>query len=190
MKILIRGGHVADPDTGRDGIYDVLLGDGKILKVEKKIGEGADRVIDAAGLYVMPGFVDLHVHLRDPGLEYKENIHTGGLAAARGGVTTMCAMPNTVPVTDSPEMIKSQRERAKKESPVHISFVGAVTKGQQGKELTDIPAMKREGMRCISEDGKSVTGLRPLQAGHEDRRKRGRAGDGPLRGYRTWWRAA
>ena len=156
MKILIRGGHVADPDTGRDGVYDVLLGDGKILKVEKKIGEGADRVIDAAGLYVMPGFVDLHVHLRDPGLEYKETIHTGGLAAARGGVTTMCAMPNTVPVTDSPEMIKSQRERAKKESPVHISFVGAVTKGQQGKELTDIPAMKREGMRCISEDGKSV----------------------------------
>ncbi len=156
MKILIRGGHVADPDTGRDGIYDILVEDGKILQVQEEIREEADRTVDARGLYVMPGFVDLHVHLRDPGQEYKETLHTGGLAAARGGVTTMCAMPNTVPVTDSPEMIRSQTERAERECPVHVSFVGAVTKGQQGKELTDIAAMKREGMRCISEDGKSV----------------------------------
>lgn len=161
MRLLIQGGHVIDPDTGRDGIYDVLAADGKVCKVQEQIageegGPESLRVIDGRGLYVLPGLVDLHVHLRDPGFEYKETLATGGAAAARGGVTTICAMPNTKPVTDSPEMIRSQRERAKKECPVHVSFVGAVTKGQAGEELTDIAAMKREGMRCISEDGKSV----------------------------------
>ena len=93
--------------------------DGKISRVAEEIAEDADRKIDAEGLYVMPGIIDLHVHLRDPGLEYKETLHTGAMAAARGGVTTICAMPNTSPITDSPEMIKSQNERAKKECPVH-----------------------------------------------------------------------
>ena len=159
MKLLIRDGHVIDPDTGKDGIYDVLVENGLIGRVEKDLSETEDetvRVIDGRGLYVMPGFVDLHVHLRDPGQEYKETLATGGRAAARGGVTTICAMPNTKPATDHPEMIRSQSERAKMECLAHVSFVGAVTKGQKGKELTDIAAMKREGMRCISEDGKSV----------------------------------
>ena len=161
MRLLIRGGHVIDPDTGKDGNFDVLVENGTISRVEKELSDmGAEpgdmRVIDGRGLYVMPGFVDLHVHLRDPGQEYKETLATGGRAAARGGVTTICAMPNTRPVTDSPEMIRSQSERAKAECPVHVSFVGAVTKGQKGEELTDMAAMKREGMRCISEDGKSV----------------------------------
>ena len=156
MKLLIQNGHVIDPDTGKDGIYDVLVAEGRILRVDRHIDEEADRTVNAEGLYVMPGIIDLHVHLRDPGLEYKETLQTGALAAAKGGVTTMCAMPNTKPVTDSPEMICSQRERARKECTVHVSFVGAVTKGQEGKELTDIAAMKKEGMLCISEDGKSV----------------------------------
>ena len=156
MKLLIQNGHVIDPDTGKDGIYDVLVAEGRILRVDRHIDEEADRTVNAEGLYVMPGIIDLHVHLRDPGLEYKETLQTGALAAAKGGVTTMCAMPNTKPVTDSPEMIRSQRERARKECTVHVSFVGAVTKGQEGKELTDIAAMKKEGMLCISEDGKSV----------------------------------
>ncbi|MCD2492823.1 dihydroorotase [Lacrimispora sp. NSJ-141] len=156
MKLLIKNGRVIDPDTGKDGIYDVLTEDGKILRVAQDIEEEAGRVVDAEGLYVMPGIIDLHVHLRDPGLEYKETLYTGGLAAARGGVTTMCAMPNTIPVTDSPEMIRSQTLRAAAECPVHVSFIGAVTKGQQGAEITDIAGMKKEGMAFISEDGKSV----------------------------------
>lgn len=161
MRLLIQGGHLADPDTGRDGIYDVLVADGKICRVQEKIDENEAgpkpfRIIDGTGLYVMPGIIDLHVHLRDPGQEYKETLATGGRAAAKGGVTTICAMPNTKPATDSPKMIRSQMERGKKECMVHVSFVGAVTKGQEGKELTDIAAMKREGMDCISEDGKSV----------------------------------
>jgi len=164
MNIWIRGGHVLDPDTGRDGIYDVLVADGKICQVQEPgafsggepEGGEACRVIDGTGLYVMPGIVDLHVHLRDPGFEYKETLATGGLAAAKGGVTTICAMPNTKPVTDSPDRIRTQRERAKKECLVHVSFVGAVTVGQKGEVLTDIAGMKKEGMACISEDGKSV----------------------------------
>ena len=156
MKLLIRQGHVLDPDTGRNGIYDILTEDGVIRTVAEHITTEADRVIEAEGLWVMPGLIDLHVHLRDPGLEYKETLHTGAMAAARGGVTTICAMPNTVPSTDSPEMIRSQNERAKTECPVHVSFIGAVTKGQKGEELTDIAGMKREGMLAISEDGKSV----------------------------------
>ena len=156
MRLLIKNGHVIDPDTGKDGNYDLLAEDGRILRAAEKIEEEADRTVDAAGLYVMPGLIDLHVHLRDPGLEYKETLHTGAMAAARGGVTTICAMPNTSPITDSPEMIRELNERAKKECPVHVSFIGAVTKGELGTELTDIAGMKREGTVLISEDGKSV----------------------------------
>ena len=139
MRLLIQGGHVLDPATGKDGIYDVLVKDGRVDRVQEEIAaEAGMEVIDGTGCYVMPGLVDLHVHLRDPGLTYKETLTTGGRAAAKGGITTICAMPNTVPVTDSPEMIREQRERAKKECLVHVSFVGAVTRGQDGKELTDI----------------------------------------------------
>ena len=89
MKILIKNGHVIDPLTGRDGCFDVLVEKGRIQKVAERLEDTAERVIDAAGCYVMPGFIDLHVHLRDPGLEYKETLKTGGEAAARGGVTTI-----------------------------------------------------------------------------------------------------
>ena len=99
MKILIQNGHVVDPLTGVDEVCDVLVRDTDIEKVEKNLQAEADRVIDASGCYVMPGFIDLHVHLRDPGLTQKETLSTGGMAAARGGVTTVCAMPNTSPVT-------------------------------------------------------------------------------------------
>ena len=100
MRILIKNGHVLDPLTRLDDISDVLIEDEKIVKVEKDIDVEADRVIDADGCYVMPGFIDLHVHLRDPGLTYKETLTTGGKAALNGGVTTICAMPNTKPITD------------------------------------------------------------------------------------------
>lgn len=156
MSILIKNGHVADPLTGRNGVYDVLVADGRIEKVEKEISEAAERVIDAGGCYVMPGFIDLHVHLRDPGLEYKETLETGGKAAARGGVTTVCAMPNTKPVVDTGEKVAEIHKRALSESPVNIIQIGAVTMGQDGKELSDIRGMAQAGCHAISEDGKSV----------------------------------
>ena len=156
MKILIQNGYVLDPESKREGIFDVLVEDEKIVKVAEKIDDAADRVIDATGSYVMPGFIDLHVHLRDPGLEYKETLETGGKAAARGGVTTVCAMPNTKPVTDNAEMIASIHERAKTECPVNVIQIGAITVGQLGEELADIEGMAKAGCHAISEDGKSV----------------------------------
>lgn len=156
MKILIQNGHVLDPESKREGILDVLVEDDKIVKVAEKIGDSADRVIDATGCYVMPGFIDLHVHLRDPGLEYKETLETGGKAAARGGVTTVCAMPNTKPVTDNADMIATIHERAKTECPVNVIQIGAITVGQMGAELADIEGMAKAGCHAISEDGKSV----------------------------------
>ena len=156
MTILIQNGHVIDPHTKRDECCDVLIEDDRIKKVAEKIDVKTDRVIDATGCYVMPGFIDLHVHLRDPGLEYKETLETGGKAAARGGVKTICAMPNTKPVTDSGEMVEELHERAKIESPVHVIQLGAVTKRQAGEELADIEGMAKAGCHAISEDGKSV----------------------------------
>lgn len=156
MKILIKHGHVADPLTKMDGCFDVLIDDGRIKKVAEEITDGAERVIDAAGCYVLPGFIDLHVHLRDPGLTYKETLETGGKAAARGGVTTVCAMPNTKPPIDDGEKVADVHERAKAESPVNVIQIGAVTKGQMGQELADIEGMARAGCHAISEDGKSV----------------------------------
>ena len=105
MTILIQNGHVIDPLTGRDEVCDVLVRDGKIQKIGTALSEEAEQVLDASGCYVMPGLIDLHVHFRDPGLEYKETLETGARAAARGGVTTVCAMPNTRPVIDTAEKV-------------------------------------------------------------------------------------
>lgn len=156
MRVLIKNGHVLDPATGVDGICDVLTEDQRIIGVKEHIEEQADWVIDAKGCYVMPGFIDLHVHLRDPGLEYKETLETGGKAAAHGGVTTVCAMPNTKPVIDTKERVEDVHTRAKEDSPVHVIQLGAVTVGQAGEELADIEGMAEAGCHAISEDGKSV----------------------------------
>lgn len=156
MKILIKNGYIVDPLYKKEGEYDVLIEDDKIQKIEANIEAEADRVIDAKGYYVMPGFIDLHVHFRDPGLTYKETLETGGKAAVRGGVTTVCAMPNTKPVIDSAGKVAEVHARAKKESPANIIQLGAVTVGQKGEELADIEGMAREGCYAISEDGKSV----------------------------------
>lgn len=159
MKRLIQNGHVLDPLTGLDDISDVLISGNRIERVEKNLSKEdtrAEEVIDAAGCYVMPGFIDLHVHLRDPGLTYKETLETGGKAAARGGVTTICAMPNTKPITDTKEMVEELHRRAKTESLVHVIQLGAVTKGEKGEELSDIRGMAEAGCHAISEDGKSV----------------------------------
>lgn len=156
MRILIQNGYILDPESKREGKWDVLIEDDKIVKVSENISDAADRVIDAVGCYVMPGFIDLHVHLRDPGLEYKETIRTGGMAAARGGVTTVCAMPNTKPVIDNGDKVADVHQRAKEESPVHVIQLGAITVGQAGEELADIRGMAKAGCTAISEDGKSV----------------------------------
>lgn len=156
MKTLIQNGYVLDPESEREGKFDVLIEDDKIITVAEQITDQADKVLDASGCYVMPGFIDLHVHLRDPGLEYKETLETGGKAAARGGVTTICAMPNTKPVVDNGEKVADVHNRAKTDSPVHVIQIGAITIGQQGQELADIEGMAKAGCHAISEDGKSV----------------------------------
>ena len=156
MKLVIKNGYVLDPASGREGKYDILVQDGVIAAVESCIDVAAERVIDAKGLTVMPGFIDLHVHLREPGFEYKETIQTGSMAAAAGGYTTICPMPNTKPAIDSPEMVTWLLEKAKTDSPIRILPVGAITKGQDGKEMVDIAAMAEAGAAAFSEDGKSV----------------------------------
>lgn len=156
MTILIKEGHVLDPETKRDEICDVLIDGDRITRVDSGIETEAERVINAKGCYVMPGFIDLHVHFRDPGLEYKETLTTGGRAAVKGGVTTVCAMPNTKPVIDNGVKVKEVMERAKRESLTNVIQLGAVTVGQEGKELADIRGMAKNGCHAISEDGKSV----------------------------------
>ena len=152
MNLWIKNGHIVDPATGRDEVGDLYVVNGK--KAKELTGEY--ETIDATGKYVMPGFVDLHVHLREPGFEYKETIRTGTMAAARGGFTGVCPMPNTKPATDSPERIQKILEIAKKDSPIHVYPVGAITIGQAGDTLTDIEGMVKSGAKAISEDGKSV----------------------------------
>ncbi|HEX3078394.1 MAG TPA: dihydroorotase [Lachnospiraceae bacterium] len=156
MRTLIKNGYVIDPATEREGLYDVFIEDGKITEVSLSIARQAEKVIDATDRYVMPGFIDLHVHLREPGFEYKETIATGARAAARGGFTTICAMPNTKPAIDNACLVEYIRLKAQKEAVVHVLPVGAITKGQDGTQLADIKEMVAAGAIAISEDGKSV----------------------------------
>lgn len=159
MDTVIRNGYVIDPGTKREGKMDILVKNGRIEKVAECISEkeaAGARVIDASGKQVLPGFIDLHVHFRDPGLEYKETIATGSAAAAAGGFTTVCPMPNTKPVTDSKEVVEYVVAKAREAGKVRVLPVGAVTKGQKGAELSDIAGMKAAGAAALSEDGKSV----------------------------------
>lgn len=154
-RILIKNGHLVDPANGRDEVCDILICGNEIKKIGPGLSEEDAVLIDAEGKIVMPGLIDLHVHLREPGFEYKETIETGARAAAHGGVTTICPMPNTNPVIDSAERVEDLLKRAEKAC-VHVLPVGAVTVGQEGKELADIKGMKEAGAVALSEDGKSV----------------------------------
>lgn len=157
MKTIIRNGHVLNPSTNMDGVFDVAIENGIISEIAATIAtDGADQVIDASGKYVMPGFIDLHVHFREPGFEYKETIKTGAMSSAKGGYTSVCPMPNTNPAIDSKEMVEWVKEKERTDSVVHILPVGAVTKGQAGVEVTDMKGMKEAGAVAVSEDGKSV----------------------------------
>ena len=156
MKLLIKNGTVINPGDKKITKADVLVTDGVISKIAPGLKDAADETYDAKGCYVMPGFIDLHVHLRDPGLEYKEDIQTGGAAALHGGFTTIVAMPNTKPVADKPDVINYVKHKAEAVTKVHVLQAGAVTKGQKGEELSDIRGMAAAGSPAISEDGKSV----------------------------------
>mgnify|MGYP001040702686 CR=1 FL=1 len=156
MRTIIRGGRVLDPASSTDGIRDILVEDGIIKEVAEHISTDAENVIEAEGLYVMPGLIDLHVHFREPGFEHKETVATGAKAAARGGFTTILAMPNTKPVADNVDVVNYVHQKAKNLAPVNVLQIGAVTKGQNGKELSDIHGMVEAGIPAISEDGKSV----------------------------------
>lgn len=158
MGILIRGGRMIDAATDTDIIGDIYLDEGVIQEIGKKLTKKQedDRVIDADGCLVLPGLIDLHVHFRDPGQTYKEDIETGSRAAARGGVTTVVTMPNTSPVIDSPDRVNYVHNKAAQVSGIHVLQAGAMTKGKLGKELADIAGMAEAGVPALSEDGKSV----------------------------------
>jgi len=163
MKVLIKNGRILNPADNTDKVCDMLLNDGIIEKIEENITAYADKVINAYGMWVMPGFIDLHVHLREPGFEYKETIESGSKAAAAGGYTTVCAMPNTKPSTDCKEIVDYILKEAKEKAVVNVFPIGAITKGQEGKELTDIEEMVKAGICAISEDGKTVVNAQLLK---------------------------
>ena len=156
MKLLIKNGNVIDPATNTDEVLDVLVEDGVIKKVAPSITDDFDREIDASGLVVAPGLIDMHVHFRDPGQTHKEDILTGSKAAAKGGFTTVCCMPNTNPVIDSADTVKYIIDKAAEDKYTNVLPVGAVTKGMKGEEITDIAELKAAGICAVSEDGKSV----------------------------------
>lgn len=161
-QLLIKGGRVIDPASGVDRIADVLISDGRIDTIGEALSCDAAQVIDASGLVVAPGLVDLHVHLREPGFEDKETIATGCAAAARGGVTTLVAMPNTRPATDCPDVVRLVREKAA-HTGVNVLPAGAVTVGQKGQELADFSAMKEAGAPAFTDDGVPVQNLALLR---------------------------
>ena len=156
MTILIKNGRLINPSENLDKVMDIFVEDGIIKEKAETIDRQADTVIDAAGCYVMPGLIDLHVHFRDPGLTYKEDIETGSKAAAKGGFTTVCCMPNTKPVVDNVETVKYIIEKGEKTGLTNVLPVGAVTKNMAGVEITDVEELKKAGICAISEDGKSV----------------------------------
>ena len=171
MSTLIKNGHLVDVEADRDGLFDLLINDeGKVEKVgERGSLDGFVRentnIIDATGKYVLPGFIDLHVHFREPGGEYKETVKTGSMAAARGGYTTVVTMPNTKPVMDTVEHLNLQLEAIKRDAVINVLPSGTVTMGQEGKVLSDMEGMKKAGIVAISEDGKSVMDPEILRKG-------------------------
>ncbi len=163
-KMLIQNGHIVDPSQQIDGVGDLYIENGKIVSVELKSGKAKSKakaadgakVIDATGLYVAPGFVDMHVHLREPGFEHKETIATGTKAAVKGGFTSVCCMPNTSPVNDNSEITAFILDKAAEAGSCRVFPIGAITKGQKGEELAEIGNMHDAGCVGFSDDGRPV----------------------------------
>lgn len=165
MKILIKNGRVIDPKNERDDILDIFINGSIVEKIDKNIREKGENihVIDASGLIVAPGFIDVHVHLREPGYEYKESIKTGTMAAVKGGFTSVVCMANTDPVNDNKSVTEYILRKTKLEGVCRVLPCGAITKGLNGKELAEIGEMYEAGIVAISDDGKSVRNAETLR---------------------------
>ena len=153
MKVLLKGGRVMNPAADFDETADVLIENGKVAKIAKDIPTDDADVYDVTGKLVTPGLIDLHVHFREPGQEAKEDFESGSKAAVAGGFTTVATMPNTNPVVDSAALVRSLKKRAEDVARCHVEIIGAVTKGQQGKELAELGDMVQVGAVAFSDDG-------------------------------------
>lgn len=156
MKILIKNGLLVDPVNKIEAVMDILVAGGRVSMVAKGITAGADTIIDAKDKIVMPGIVDMHVHLREPGREDKETVASGTEAAAKGGVTSVLAMPNTLPAIDCAKNVKALKDIIKNSAKIDVFIAGAITIARSGKKLCDIGALKKQGAIAISDDGSSV----------------------------------
>ena len=156
MKLLIKNGHVIDPKTGLNEITNILIENDKIIDIGSSIEDTANDFIDAEGLFVIPGLIDAHCHLRDPGFEYKEDIETGTRSAAKGGFTSIACMPNTNPVIDNESVITYIKEKSRQDGYVNVYPIGAISKGLKGEVLAEIGEMKFAGAVALSDDGKPV----------------------------------
>jgi dihydroorotase len=167
MPMVIKNGRVIDPASQTDRITDVLIVDGRIAGVGPDLSSAQAEVFDATGMIVAPGFIDMHVHLREPGFEHAETIESGSRAAAAGGFTSVCCMPNTKPVNDSATVTSYIVERARNKAVVNVFPIGAITKGSAGEELAAIGAMKAAGAVAISDDGLPVMNARVMRRAME-----------------------
>lgn len=166
-RLLIKDGHLIEPSSGIDERRDVLIEDGRVAAIGPRIEAADAEVVDAGGCFVAPGFLDIHVHLREPGIEHAETIETGAKAAAAGGFTSVCCMPNTIPVNDSPTVTSFIVERARHTAIVNVFPIGAITKGSKGEQLAEIGAMKKAGIVAISDDGLPVMNSRVMRRAME-----------------------
>src|SRR6478609_9721371 len=167
MPIVIRNGRVIDPASKTDRVADVLIVDGRIAGVAPNLSSPRAQIFDATGMIVAPGFIDMHVHLREPGFEHAETIESGSRAAAAGGFTSICCMPNTKPLNDSAMVTSYIVERARSKALVNVFPIGAITKGSAGEELAAIGAMKAAGAVAISDDGLPVMNARVMRRAME-----------------------
>jgi dihydroorotase len=163
VTTLVRGGRVVDPSTGLDGPFDILLHGGKIAAIGAKLDVVPGRTIDVTGLVVVPGLIDMHVHLREPGYEAKETIATGARAAAKGGFTTVCAMPNTNPVNDSRAVTERILAAADRGAVINVLPIAAVTRGGRGEDLVDMADLTAAGAVAFSDDGLPVMNSRVMR---------------------------
>jgi dihydroorotase len=173
MPIVIKNGRVIDPASATDRIADVLIVDDKIAGVAPNLSAAGAEIFDATGMVVAPGFIDMHVHLREPGFEHAETIESGSRAAAAGGFTSICCMPNTKPVNDNATVTSYIVERARRLGVVNVFPIGAITKGSEGVELAAIGAMKAAGAVALSDDGRPVMNSRVMRRAMEFARSYG-----------------